>query len=100
MAAATSLFARSSTALTPNHVHLRSLVPRYCPLRRFRLLSTRVLSVTGGFSAPVEVCVKESVTVPGNLENVEGGRSIKKIDPDVSVEIKITEVCYRRRPLL
>ncbi|KAK8943981.1 hypothetical protein KSP40_PGU015262 [Platanthera guangdongensis] len=67
MAAATSLVARSSTALTPNHVHLRSLVPRYRLLRGFRLLSTRVLSVTGGFSAPVEVCVKESVTVPGNL---------------------------------
>ncbi|XP_020584587.1 glutathione S-transferase DHAR2-like [Phalaenopsis equestris] len=68
VAATTSVFTRSSTALTPNHVHLRFFVPCRCRLLgRFRFLPTRALSATGGFSDHVEVCVKESVTVPGKL---------------------------------
>ncbi|KAL0906904.1 hypothetical protein M5K25_025435 [Dendrobium thyrsiflorum] len=68
VAATTSVFSRSSTALTPNRVHLRFFAPRPCrPLGRFRFLPIRALSSPNGFFAPIEVCVKESVTVPGKL---------------------------------
>ncbi|KAI0492970.1 hypothetical protein KFK09_027246 [Dendrobium nobile] len=65
VAATTSVFARSSTALNPNRVHLRFFAPRPCrPLGRFRFLPIRALSSPNWFFSPIEVCVKESLQFP------------------------------------
>ncbi|KAG0455521.1 hypothetical protein HPP92_024813 [Vanilla planifolia] len=60
-ASATSVFARSSIFAPNYHVHLRSYAPRGRRHAAVRLLRTRA------FSAPLEVCAKESVSVPGRL---------------------------------
>ncbi|PKA64425.1 Glutathione S-transferase DHAR3, chloroplastic [Apostasia shenzhenica] len=66
--ATTSVFAQISSAFTPPIGRFRLYASQFCPLRPIRLPSTRASSASASVStAPIEICVKESVTVPGRL---------------------------------